>query len=111
MRKCAISFFRLNALKLEATTSLGRLAGSLYSVTWIYLAPMYSGRSLKNFVEMQLSAKLAAYSFVSSSTSQVAKLHQQKYCLGMPAVRISFSNVSFFHTENLLVLISKIQTG
>ena len=58
---------------------------------------------------MQLSAGLSDCSFVSSSTSQVAKLCWQKYWPGMPAVRISSSNV-FFKPTNLLVLISMISS-
>ena len=55
---------------------------------------------------IQILASLAACSFVVSSTSLVAKLCRQKYCHGMPAVRITTSNVSFFNPENLIILIS-----
>ena len=55
---------------------------------------------------MQFSVSLAAWFFVDNGTSQVTKLPQQKYCPGMPAVRISSSNTSFFNPANLLVLMS-----
>ena len=78
-------------------------------------SPLYFGWSWKNFVLMQLSASLAACSLVGSSTSQVAKLHRQKYCPGMPAVCITSSKLSFFNPANLLILmsttISKIMWG
>ena len=87
-REVVLSSTRPNVLK-EATTSLGKLAGTLHTVTRI-LVPMYSGWSLKNLVVTPLSASLAACSFICSSTSQVAKLRQQKYCPWMPAVRHKF---------------------
>ena len=64
---------------------------------------MWSAISL---MVIQLLNSIAACSFVGSSTSQVAKLHWQKYCPGMPDVHITSSNVSSFNPANLLVLIS-----
>ena len=55
---------------------------------------------------MQFSASLAASSVVGTSTSDVAKLHRQKYWTGIPTVRIRSSNKFFFNPANLLVLMS-----
>ena len=83
-----------------------RFPGTLHTDTWILCVSMYSRWSWKNFVEMQLSASLAACFFVGSRTSQVVKLHLQKYCLGIPAVCMNSLKVSFFSLANLMVLMS-----
>ena len=79
---------------------------TLHIVTRILWVSMYSCWSWKNLVLTQLSASLAAFSLVGSSTYQVAKLHWQKYCPWMPAAYIMFSKESFFNPTNLLILMS-----
>ena len=73
-----------------------RNARTLQTVTWTLLVPMNSTWSRKN---------LSRYcSSVGSKASHIAKLRLQKYWYGMPAVRRSSSNVSFFTPVSLLVL-------
>ena len=65
--------------------------------------PLYSGWSWKCLMETLLFASFMANSSESSRTSQVAKLHWQKYRHGMPVNFKSSLKVSHFMLANLLV--------
>ena len=98
------------ALRYAARTSPFNCTGTLDPVTLIRQVPLYSGWSRKCLLEALLSANFTASSSEGSRTSQVAKLHWQKYRHGMPADFRSSSKVSFLISANLPVLKSVIMS-
>ena len=89
---------------IDGGLKLCHMLHSLHTVTRILHTPMYSGYNQKSCAVMQLSASLAACSFIGIRTSHVAKLRLQKYFAGMPAVQRSYPKVSLGSPASLLVL-------